>query len=111
VKRPQELEDLTMPWAGLVIGVLALAIAHQFGSDGSFDHCEVIVPVPLLIVSVLAIVATIGGAFASWTVYRKDAETQARKVIAAISMGSSAFFIVAMILPAIAATVIPPCFQ
>lgn len=103
--------DLMLPWTGLVIGVVALAIAHQFGSDGTFDHCEYVSPGPLVVVSVLAIAATLYGAFVSWTVFRKDAEPQARRVIAAISIGSSAFFILAMILPIIAALAIPPCFQ
>lgn len=110
MKRSDAL-DLMTPWTGLVIGVVALAIAHQFGSDGTFDHCGSISPGPLIIVSLLAIAATLYGAFVSWTVFRKDAEPQARKVIAAISIGSSAFFVVAMIFPIIAALVIPPCFQ
>jgi hypothetical protein len=111
VKRSDEFADLAMPWAGLLIGVIALAIAHQFGSDGTFDHCGSISPGPLLVVSLLAIASTLGGALVSWSVFRKDAETQARKVIAVISMGSSALFILAMIFPVIAALVIPPCFQ
>jgi hypothetical protein len=111
VKRAEEFADLMMPWTGLMVGVLALALAHQFGSDGTFDHCETISPGPLLLVSALAIAATLYGAFLSWTVFRKNAETQARKVIAAISIGSSAFFVLAMILPIIAVLVIPPCFQ
>jgi hypothetical protein len=57
------------------------------------------------------IAAALAGGFASWTVFRKDAEPPARKVIAAISLGTSAFFILAMLLPVIAALVIPPCFQ
>lgn len=111
MKRGREFGDLMMPWTGLAIGVVALSVAHQFGSDGTFDHCESISPGPLLIVSVLAIAATLSGAFVSWTVFRKDAETEARKVIAAVSLGSAAFFIVAMTFPIIAALVIPPCFQ
>ena len=100
-----------MPWTGLMTGVVALAIAHQFGSDGTFDHCRTISPVPLLIVSLLAIAVTLAGAFASWTVFRNDEEASERKIVAAISMGSSALFILAMTLPIFAALVIPPCFQ
>lgn len=111
MKRSQEFADLTMPWTGLITGGIAFSIAHQFGSDGTFDHCESISPVPLIIVSLLAIASTVLGAFLSWTVFRKEAEPQARKVIAAISMGSAALFILAMIFPIIAALVIPPCYQ
>jgi hypothetical protein len=111
VKRSSEILDLFMPWTGLVVGVLALSIAHQFGSDGMFDDCISTSPGPLLIVSALMIAATLAGSFASWTVYRKGAEAPARKVIAVISIGTSAIFVLAMLLPMIAALVIPPCFQ
>ena len=33
------------------------------------------------------------------------------EVVAAISMGAAALFVLAMVLPIIAALVIPPCFQ
>ena len=51
------------------------------------------------------------GCFVVMAVFRKDSEAPASKVIAFISVGSAAFFILAMILPIIAALVIPPCFQ
>jgi cytochrome bd-type quinol oxidase subunit 2 len=109
VKR--EIADLLMPWAGLMIGLVALAIAHQYGSDRVFDDCLATSPAPLLIVSVVAIAATIGGAFLSWRVFDSDAEAPARKVAAAVSMGTAALFVLAMLLPMIAALLIPPCFQ
>lgn len=111
MKRSKELADLIMPWTGLVLGFVALAIAHQFGSDGTFDHCDSVSPGPLLVVSVVAIAAALAGAFLSWTVFRKEAESPARKIIAVISIGSSGFFILAMIFPVVAALVIPPCYQ
>lgn len=111
MKRSSEFVDLFMPWTGLVVGVVALSIAHQFGSDGMFDNCAATGPGPLMVVSALMIAAALAGAFASWTVFRKEAEPPARKVIAAISLGTSAFFILAMLLPIVAALVIPPCFQ
>jgi hypothetical protein len=111
VKATSTIADLFMPWAGLVLGFLALAVAHQFGSDGMFDSCVSFAPGPLLAVSALMIVVALGGCFASWTVFRKQAEPPARKVIAAISIGSSIFFTIAMLLPMVAALVIPPCFE
>jgi hypothetical protein len=111
VKRSQEFIDLALPWAGLAVGVTALGVAHQFGSDGTFDHCLSNSPVPVLLVSTAAILMTLGGAFASWTVFRDDAEAPARKVIAVVSIGSALLFVLAMILPVIAALMIPPCFQ
>jgi hypothetical protein len=111
MRRGGEIADLLMPWAGLIAGFVAFAFAHQFGSDGAFDHCLSVSPGPLLIVSILAIAATLAGAFASWRVFRNRAEAPARKVVAVISLGACALFVLAMILPMIAALVIPPCFQ
>jgi hypothetical protein len=111
MKRSSELRDLMMPWTGLVTGLAALAVAHQFGSDGVFDDCLAVSPVPLVVVSLLAIAATLTGGFASWTVFRNDSEAPARKIVAVVSVGSAALFAFAMILPIIAAVVIPPCFQ
>jgi hypothetical protein len=111
VKRSSEFVDLMMPWVGLVTALVALAVAHQFGSDGVFDHCLAVSPVPLIIVSLVAIAATAAGGLASWRVFRNDSETPARKMVAVISSGSAALFAFAMILPVIAALVIPPCFE
>ena len=111
MKRSSEVADLMLPWTGLVTGLVALAIAHQFGSDGVFDDCLAVSPVPLIAVSLLAIAATLIGGFASWRVLRNDSEAPARKVVAVISVGSAALFVLAMFLPIIAAAVIPPCFQ
>jgi hypothetical protein len=111
VKRSSEVVDLLMPWSGLLIGLVALSIAHQFGSDGMFDDCLAVSPGPLLIVSLLAIAATVGGAFLSWRVFSNVSEAPARKLVAVISVGTSALFVMAMILPMIAAVMIPPCFQ
>ncbi len=111
MKRSSEIVDLAMPWAGLIIGLAALITAHQFGSDGMFDNCLSIGPGPLLIVSALTIAATAVGAFLSWRVLDNEAEAPARKVIATISVGASALFVLAMLLPMIAALIIPPCFQ
>lgn len=111
MKGASKLADLMLPWAGLVIGLIAFAVAHQFGSDGTFDHCQSVSPGPLTLVSALSILATIGAAFASWTVFHSDSEAPARKIVAFVSVGSSILFVIAMVLPIIAASVIPPCFQ
>jgi CHASE2 domain-containing sensor protein len=111
VKRSSEFADLMMPWAGLLTAFVALAVAHQFGSEGMFDHCVSVSPVPLTIVSLLAIAAAVVGGLISWRVFRNESEAPARKVIAVISAGCALLFCIAMILPIIAAMVIPPCFQ
>lgn len=111
MKRRGQLADSFVPWAGLAVGTLAAAVVHQFGSQGTFDSCKPISPFPLIAVAVIGMVVTIVAGFASWRVLREDEETPARKLVATISVGSAALFIFSMILPVIAALVLPPCFQ
>lgn len=54
--------SLFRPWAGLIIGVLAAAFAHQFGADGSFNDCQRFVPVPILFIAALCVAACLIGA-------------------------------------------------
>jgi hypothetical protein len=51
------------------------------------------------------------GAFGSWRVYCADSETPARRMIAIVSMLACAVYTMAVILPFIAALVIPRCWQ
>jgi phosphoglycerol transferase MdoB-like AlkP superfamily enzyme len=111
VKRNGQFRDLFAPWAGLAVGMVAAGFVHQFGSEGVFDHCRPISPIPLLVVSVVGVIVTLAAAAISWPLLRKDSETHARKVIALISVGSAALFVLAMLLPMVAALVLPPCFQ
>ena len=61
MRRSGEFLDLMIPWTGLVTAFVALAVAHQFGSDGMFDNCLAVSPVPLIAVSLLAIAAAVVG--------------------------------------------------
>ncbi|MES2119203.1 MAG: hypothetical protein V4513_01330 [Pseudomonadota bacterium] len=107
----QAIRDALHPWAGLLVGLTAYSIAQQVGSSGSFDDCQRFAPLPLIIVALLAIVATAAGAWASWRVVGDKRQGQARHMIAIISTGMAALFVVAMVYPVIAALIIPPCFQ
>jgi hypothetical protein len=111
VKRSGEKRDLFMPWAGLVAGTVGAGIAHQFGSEAMFNSCQVISPVPLLIVSVLCLLLVALGGLESWRVIRADAETPARRIVAIISVGSVGLYLLAILLPMVASLVIPPCYQ
>jgi hypothetical protein len=106
-----EIRDQFLPWTGLLTGFAGWAITHQFGADSTFDNCAVAVPGPVLIVALLGIAAAVWGGLMSWGVLRDDKEAPARQVVASISVGAAALFVLAMLLPMIAALVIPPCFQ
>ncbi|HWJ39407.1 MAG TPA: hypothetical protein VNR86_11680 [Sphingomicrobium sp.] len=105
------MRDLFMPWAGLVAGTIGAGFAHQFGADGSFDNCSRFSPLPLLIVSVACLLLVAVGGLESWRVVRGDSETPARKLVAIISVGSVALYLLAILLPMVASLVIPPCYQ
>jgi hypothetical protein len=106
----RQFAELFRPWAGLVVATLAAGIVHQFGSEGVFDDCTLISPMPLLIVCVVGLVACVAAGWVSWTVARNPSEGPARKVAGVISAGMAALFVVAILLPMIAAVVLPPCF-
>ena len=111
MKRSSEMRDLFMPWAGLVAGTIGAGFAHQFGAEGSFDNCSRFSPLPLLIVSVVCLLLVAVGGLESWRVVRGDSETPARKLVAIISVGSVALYLLAILLPMVASLVIPPCYQ
>ena len=98
-----------MPWAGLVIGLIAVAFVHQFGSDSSFDHCWAAAPFPILVVALIGVIACFITGLVSWRSFRGETEV-ARRVIATISVGCAAVFSLAIILPMIATLMLPPCF-
>jgi protein-S-isoprenylcysteine O-methyltransferase Ste14 len=109
VKRSGRVFEAFTPWAGLVVGLIAAAFVHQFGSDSTFDHCEAMAPVPVIIVALGGLLATLGSGLVSWQSIRTSDGT--RRTISIISVGMSALFAFAIILPVIAALLIPRCFQ
>jgi hypothetical protein len=111
MKRSSQFADLFKPWAGLVVATLAAGIAHQFGSEGVFDDCSLISPVPLLIVCALGLVACVVAGSVSWGVARSGSEGPGRQLAGVLSAGTAAVFVIAIVLPMIAAVMLPPCFQ
>jgi membrane associated rhomboid family serine protease len=99
-----------VPWAGLVVGLISAAVVHQFGSEGTFDHCRTISPGPLLVVAAIGILACVASGLASWRGIR-GSDDEARRVVGVISAGMAALFIFAILLAMIASLVLPPCFQ
>jgi hypothetical protein len=110
MKRSSSLGEALMPWAGLIVGVLAAGFVHQFGSEGTFDKCGTIAPVPLLVVAMIGLIACAFAGLVSWKALR-GSDDLARRVVAVISVGCAAVFSLAIVLPMIASMVLPPCFQ
>ena len=111
MKRSEGFRELFVPWAGLAVGLAAAGIAHQFGSEGAFDDCAAISPLPIILACLIGIAATAFAAFSSWRIVRDDKQGEARRVVAIVSVGAGALFVLSMVLPIIASLVLPPCFQ
>jgi hypothetical protein len=104
------VRDGFMPWAGLALGTAGFFLAHQLGSDSTFQNCRVGSPWIVVAGTLLGLALIAAGAVGSWRVYKSSAQGVSRRVIAAISLISDALFALAVILPLIAALVIPRCW-
>ena len=100
-----------MPWGGLALGTLGAGIAHQLGADATFQDCRVGSPWIVIVATILGL-ALIGlGALESWRVYSDRDEVAPRRTIAIVSLMVAALFALAVILPFLAALIIPGCWQ
>jgi len=104
------IRDRFMPWAGLALGTLGAGLAHQIGSDSTFQDCQFSSPAVVFLATILGIVLVTLGALGSWRVYSADNETPARRMVAIVSVMACAIFALAIILPFIASLVIPRCW-
>jgi hypothetical protein len=107
----ERIRDRFMPWAGIALGTLGAGFAHQLGADSTFQDCRVGSPLIVIIATIVGLGLVALGALASWRVYGGDAETPARRMLATVSLMACAIFAIAIILPFIAALVIPGCWQ
>ena len=98
-----------IPWIGLVIGLLALIVVHQFGSEGTFDDCRHLAPAPILIVGILGLIICLGAGLLSWRGTRGTDEN-ARRLVGIISFSCSLLFAFAILLSIFAILLLPPCF-
>lgn len=102
--------DGAKPWAGMIGGSLGFALAHQIGSDSTFNDCVAGSPWAVIGGTLLGALLIGGGAFASWGVWRGKGEGPARSLIALVSLMACALYLLAILLPLIASMIIPRCF-
>ncbi len=100
------------PWAGFVLGAMGLILTHQGGSDSNHDYCLGSGAGTVLTLAVLGLLLAGSGAFLSWQLWRRGEhhETAARRFIALVSTMAAGVFSFAILMPVIAALVIPRCF-
>jgi hypothetical protein len=104
------LRDGFMPWAGLALGTAGFFIAQQIGSDSTFQHCRLGSPWIVILATVAGLFVITLGAVGSWRVFAARGEGPARRLIAAVALMASALFAFGVVLPLIAALVIPRCW-
>lgn len=108
--RRAALRDGFMPWAGLALGTAGFFIAHQLGSDATFQDCRVGSPWIVFAATLIGLAVVGAGAAGSWRIYAARAESPARRLVATVSLIACALFALGIVLPSIAALVIPGCW-
>ena len=108
--KSERIRDRFMPWAGLALGTLGAGLAHQIGSDSTFQDCQFSSPAVVFAGTILGIALVTLGTLGSWRVYAAEGETPTRRMIAIVSVMACALFALAIILPFIASLVIPRCW-
>lgn len=110
MKTSERIRDRFMPWAGLALGTTGYFLAHQLGGDSTFQDCRVGSPL-IVTIAMIAGLAVIGlGALGSWRVYAATAEGPARRFVATVGLLADILFAIGVVLPFIAAMVIPRCW-
>jgi hypothetical protein len=107
----ERIRDRFLPWAGIALGTLGAGLAHQIGSDSTFQDCQYSSPGIIVLGTLIGLALVALGALGSWRVYAADGETPARRMISIVSLMACALFALAIVLPFIASLVIPRCWE
>jgi hypothetical protein len=108
--KAKSIRDGFMPWAGLALGTAGYFLAHQIGSDSTFQDCRVGSPWIVILGTIIGLATVAGGAFGSWTIYAADSEAPARRLVAVVGLMACALYAIGIILAFLAALIIPPCW-
>ena len=108
--KTERIRDGFMPWAGLALGTAGYFIAHQIGSDATFQDCRIGSPLVVLLGTLLGLAIIGAGALGSWRVYAASNEPPARRLVAVVGLLASALYTIGVVLPLIAALIIPRCW-
>jgi hypothetical protein len=108
--KTDRIRDGFMPWAGLALGTSGFFLAHQIGSDATFQDCRVGSPLIVILGTIVGLLVIGLGALGSWRIYGADNEGPARRFVSAVGLLACALFAIGVILPFIASLVIPRCW-
>jgi hypothetical protein len=107
----KSIRDGFMPWAGLALGTTGYFLAHQIGSDSTFQDCRLGSPLIVILGTLLGLVVIGLGALGSWRVHSASDETPARRLVAVVGLMACGLYFIGVILPAVAALLIPRCWE
>ena len=108
--KTRSIRDGFMPWAALALGTIGYFLAHQIGSDSTFQDCRVGSPWIVILGTVIGLAVVGFGAFRSWGIYAAVNETPARRLVAIVGLLACALYAFGILLPFIAALIIPRCW-
>ena len=108
--KTERMRDRFMPWGGLALGTIGFFITHQLGSDAVFQDCKASSPWLVIVAVILGLALVAAGALMSYRVFHAKAEGPSRKLAAAVSLAVCALYVMGIILPLIAALIIPQCW-
>jgi hypothetical protein len=108
--RTERFRDAFMPWAGLALGTAGFFVAHQLGSDATFQNCRTGSPCIVIVATILGLAIITLGALGSWRIHSARGESPARRLIATVSLLACALYAIGVLLPFMAALVIPGCW-
>ena len=111
MRTTERIRDGFMPWAGLALGTIGFFLAHQIGSDSTFQDCRVGSPWIVLLGTVVGLAAIGLGTLGSWRVYAAEAEAPARRLVALVGLLTCTLYVIGVVLPLIAALIIPRCWE
>jgi len=106
----KSIRDGFMPWAALALGTTGYFMAHQIGSDSTFQDCRVGSPLMVIIATIVGLIIVCLGAVGSWGIYANKDETAGRKLVAIVGLLACALYVIGIILPVVAALIIPACW-
>ena len=108
--KTKSIRDGFMPWAGLALGTTGYFLAHQIGSDSTFQDCRVGSPWVVVLGTLVGLGVIAVGAFGSWGIYAARDEAPARRLVAVVGLLACALYTIGVALPFIAAMIIPGCW-
>jgi hypothetical protein len=109
--KADRIRERFMPWGGLALGTAGFFVAHQLGSSATFQDCRVGSPWIVIVGTIVGLALIVLGAMASWRVYGDRGEGLPRRTVALVSVMAAALFALAVLLPFIAALIIPGCWE